>query len=106
MLRLTTAFLAASLLVTGAASAQQAADAIEPEAASVGAFRAMSPQVAAALQAKVSGTPVVSQNWMVAAANPHAVQAGAEVLANGGTAADALVAVQVMLGLVEEAPGL
>lgn len=38
---------------------------------------------------------------MVAAANPHAVKAGVEVLAAGGTAADAAVAVQMMLNLVE-----
>ena len=37
----------------------------------------------------------------VAAANPMAVDAGLEVLAAGGTAADAAVAVQAMLGLVE-----
>jgi gamma-glutamyltranspeptidase/glutathione hydrolase len=53
------------------------------------------------LSAKAAGVPVMADSWMVAAANPHAVQAGADVLAAGGTAADALVAVQVMLGLVE-----
>jgi gamma-glutamyltranspeptidase/glutathione hydrolase len=37
----------------------------------------------------------------VAAANPMAVEAGLEVLAAGGSAADAAVAVQAMLGLVE-----
>ena len=37
----------------------------------------------------------------VAAAHPLAVEAGLEVLAAGGTAADAAVAVQAMLGLVE-----
>ena len=37
----------------------------------------------------------------VAAANPLAVEAGLEVLAAGGSAADAAVAVQAMLGLVE-----
>jgi gamma-glutamyltranspeptidase/glutathione hydrolase len=37
----------------------------------------------------------------VAAANPLAVDAGLEVLAAGGSAADAAVAVQAMLGLVE-----
>jgi gamma-glutamyltranspeptidase/glutathione hydrolase len=37
----------------------------------------------------------------VAAANPHAVDAGLEILAAGGTAVDAAVAVQAMLGLVE-----
>jgi gamma-glutamyltranspeptidase/glutathione hydrolase len=38
---------------------------------------------------------------MVAAANPLAVEAGAKVLAAGGTAADAMIAVQTVLGLVE-----
>jgi gamma-glutamyltranspeptidase/glutathione hydrolase len=37
----------------------------------------------------------------VAAANPLAVEAGLEVLRAGGSAADAAVAVQAMLGLVE-----
>jgi gamma-glutamyltranspeptidase/glutathione hydrolase len=37
----------------------------------------------------------------VAAANPHAVAAGVEILEAGGSAADAAVAVQAMLGLVE-----
>jgi len=37
----------------------------------------------------------------VAAANPHAVAAGMAVLERGGTAADAAVAVQAVLGLVE-----
>lgn len=90
------AFLAAT-----AAHAQQAADAVQPEAATQGAFQAISPEVAAALEAKFAGTPVDAENWMVAAANPWAVKAGADVLAKGGTAADALVAVQAMLGLVE-----
>jgi gamma-glutamyltranspeptidase / glutathione hydrolase len=40
------------------------------------------------------------QAW-VAAANPLAVDAGLEILAKGGTAVDAAVAVQTMLGLVE-----
>jgi gamma-glutamyltranspeptidase/glutathione hydrolase len=38
---------------------------------------------------------------MVAAANPMAVQAGLEVLRRGGSAVDAAVAVQAVLGLVE-----
>ncbi len=37
----------------------------------------------------------------IAAANPMAVDAGLEILAAGGSAADAAVAVQAMLGLVE-----
>jgi gamma-glutamyltranspeptidase/glutathione hydrolase len=92
---------AALLLAAPCAYAQQAADAVAPEAASQGAFQAISPAVEAALAAKADGRPVEAQDWMVAAANPWAVQAGADVLSKGGTAADALVAVQAMLGLVE-----
>ena len=44
---------------------------------------------------------VTARDFMVAAANPLAVQAGYDALAAGGTAADALVAVQMMLNLVE-----
>ena len=90
----------ASALASGAV-AQQAADAVEPEAAAKGNFEAISPAVAQALAAKAGGQPVVAENYMVAAANPHAVEAGRRVLAAGGSAADALVAVQVVLGLVE-----
>lgn len=82
-------------------SAQQASDAVAPEAATQGVFAQMSPAIDAAFEAKADGRPVEASNWMVAAANPWAVQAGADVLAKGGTAADALVAVQAMLGLVE-----
>ena len=89
-----------SALANGAV-AQQAADAVEPEAAAKGDFEAISPAVAEAIALKTSGQPVVAENYMVAAANPHAVEAGRRVLAAGGSAADALVAVQVVLGLVE-----
>jgi len=44
---------------------------------------------------------VTADNFMVAAANPHAVEAGYEVLKRGGSAVDAAIAVQAMLGLVE-----
>jgi len=44
---------------------------------------------------------VTGTESMVAAANPLAVQAGYDVLARGGTAADAMIAVQLMLNLVE-----
>ena len=46
-------------------------------------------------------TSVTAQSFMVSAANAHATQAGYNVLANGGSAADAAVAVQIMLNLVE-----
>ncbi len=61
----------------------------------------MSDAVSAAMAAKADGVPVMAQDWMVVAANPHAVEAGAEVLRQGGTAADAMIAVQAVLGLVE-----
>ena len=53
------------------------------------------------LQRKKNGLPIVSDRWMVSAANPYAVEAGAKILAQGGSAADAMVAVQSVLGLVE-----
>ncbi|MEP6018372.1 MAG: gamma-glutamyltransferase [Paracoccaceae bacterium] len=94
-----------SVIIIGAlangAVAQQAADAVEPEAAAKGNFEAISSAVEQAIAAKTGGQPVIAENYMVAAANPHAVEAGRRVLAAGGSAADALVAVQVVLGLVE-----
>jgi gamma-glutamyltranspeptidase/glutathione hydrolase len=90
-----------SAVIAGAASAQQAADAVAPEAGGVGAFEGLPAEIEAALKVKAAGKPVIASDWMIAAANPLAVKAGADVLAAGGTAADALVAVQVVLGLVE-----
>jgi gamma-glutamyltranspeptidase/glutathione hydrolase len=90
-----------AVCLAGGALAQQAADSVAPEAAGGGAFEAISSDVTASFAAKDAGRPVMAENWMVAAANPHAVKAGADVLAAGGTAADALVAVQAVLGLVE-----
>jgi gamma-glutamyltranspeptidase/glutathione hydrolase len=52
--------------------------------------------------AKPPITPAVGQQTAaVVAANPMAVAAGAEILRKGGSAVDAAVAMQVMLGLVE-----
>ncbi|MFY0310516.1 gamma-glutamyltransferase [Leisingera sp. D0M16] len=93
--------LATAAFAAGSAAAQEASDAVAPEGATAGTFEAISPEVAAALEAKAAGQPVEAENWMVAAANPHAVEAGAKVLRAGGTAADAMVAVQTVLGLVE-----
>ncbi|MBA5763178.1 gamma-glutamyltransferase [Vibrio sp. 404] len=58
--------------------------------------------IAPELTSKVTGKQSVETNqYMVAAANPIAVEAGYQVLKSGGSAADALVAVQTVLGLVE-----
>jgi gamma-glutamyltranspeptidase/glutathione hydrolase len=48
-----------------------------------------------------SGQLATANRTMVAAANPLAVQAGVEILREGGSAADAAVAVQLVLNLVE-----
>ena len=84
--------------------AQQAADAVAPETATIGpgaAGLALSDAASAAMASRNAGEPVLADDWMVAAANPLAVEAGARVLREGGTAADAMVAVQTVLGLVE-----
>ncbi|MDT5209069.1 MAG: gamma-glutamyltranspeptidase / glutathione hydrolase [Mycobacterium sp.] len=46
-------------------------------------------------------TPVRTSHYAAATANPLATQAACEVLSKGGTAADALVTAQAVLGLVE-----
>jgi gamma-glutamyltranspeptidase/glutathione hydrolase len=91
------------LSLSAPALAQQAADAVAPETASEApaAFAELSPEARAALDAKQAGRPTEAQDWMVAAANPLAVEAGARVLGAGGSAADAMIAVQAVLGLVE-----
>ncbi|MGJ7037872.1 gamma-glutamyltranspeptidase/glutathione hydrolase [Shinella sp. BE166] len=74
------------LLATAAgAFAQQASDTVSPERAT--GFSA----------AKV----VTTKAHMVAAAHPLAAEAGEKVLAAGGSAIDAMIAVQTVLGLVE-----
>ncbi|RVT82620.1 gamma-glutamyltransferase [Rhodobacteraceae bacterium CCMM004] len=85
------------------AYAQQATDSVAPETeieAEAFAFD-VSEAAAAAMEAKMAGEPVTAQSYMVAAANPLAVEAGVAVLEAGGSAADAMVAVQAVLGLVE-----
>ena len=74
----------ATLSATPALS-QEAADAVAPEMATGISER----------------SAVTTEKYMVAAANPLAVKAGQDVLANGGNAIDAMVAVQMVLGLVE-----
>jgi gamma-glutamyltranspeptidase/glutathione hydrolase len=72
-------------LTSAPAFAQQASDVLAPEAATGVAAKG----------------PVLAKRQMVVAANPIAAQAGLDILRAGGSAADALVAVQAMLGLVE-----
>jgi gamma-glutamyltranspeptidase/glutathione hydrolase len=59
---------------------------------------APAPEAATGRIAKTAGT---AQRFMVAAANPLAADAGREILRAGGSAADAAVAIQLVLNLVE-----
>ena len=84
------ALLFGTALALGACVAHQPSPS-DPQSSSV------KPLPVATLMAK---TPVLSSG-MVAAANPHATEAGLEVLRAGGSAVDAAIAVQAVLGLVE-----
>jgi gamma-glutamyltranspeptidase/glutathione hydrolase len=77
--------LTSSFTLTGQTLANQATDAVAPEQST-------------GIEKKQL---VKAKNYMVTAANPIATQAGADVLEQGGNAIDAMVAVQLMLGLVE-----
>ena len=94
-------WLICALLFANAVVAQQSADSVAPDNATATGVVSVSPAIAAAQEAKAQGRPVASENWMIAAANPLAAQAGADILRAGGSAADAMVAVQSVLGLVE-----
>ncbi|EAS41244.1 gamma-glutamyltransferase [Photobacterium profundum] len=77
-------FITASLAITPA-FAKQSADSIAPEAAT----------------GLKTQTLVQGSDWMIASANPYASEAGAAMLRQGGNAIDAMVATQLVLGLVE-----
>lgn len=74
-----------ALFLSTPAFTQQASDTVAPE-------------IASGVEEKEL---VSASKQMVVAANPLAAQAGLDVLRQGGSAADALVAVQTVLGLVE-----
>ena len=50
---------------------------------------------------EASSAASASGKWFIAAANPYAAEAGAEILRKGGSAVDAAIATQTVLGLVE-----
>jgi gamma-glutamyltranspeptidase / glutathione hydrolase len=57
--------------------------------------------IASALPAGAQVTETAAKHHMIAAANPHAAQAGLQMMRAGGTAVDAAIATQMVLGLVE-----
>ena len=59
------------------------------------------PEAATARTARPVGLTTPAQRFAVTAANPLAARAGLEILRAGGSAVDAAVAVQAVLGLVE-----
>ena len=69
----------------GLTHAQEAADGFAPEIATGISSRTMQ----------------TAEKFMIAAANPYAANAGRDVLEQGGNAIDAMVATQLILGLVE-----
>lgn len=84
-----TTSLIAGLLVSANAFAQPVAQAVEqPEAATTRTNKAV-------------GLSQPARRFAVTAANPLAAQAGVEILRAGGSAIDAAIAVQAVLGLVE-----
>lgn len=92
--------LSLALILAGPVVAQDAADGVAPEGAGGGVGHVPAMLMASA-ESKAAGRAVEAEGWMIVAANPLAVEAGAKVLSHGGTAADAMVAAQAVLGLVE-----
>ena len=82
-------------------------DEVSPEIFDSLSVEASALGVETSFQKKISGYPVIADEWMIVTANAYASIAGAEILKDGGTAADAMVAAQTVLGLVEpESSGL
>ena len=85
LIGITLSLLLPALMPGGPLQAQQASDTTAPERAT----------------GMASAQRTEAKTFMVAAANPLAAEAGRKVLADGGNAIDAMVAVQSVLGLVE-----
>lgn len=93
--------IAAAVALAAPAQAQQTGEEIPPELTTDLSVAVTDPGLRAAQIYKGAGRSTSAANWMISAAHPMAVKAGADVLREGGTAADAMVAAQAMLGLVE-----
>ena len=94
-------------LPIGSVNADDLSDILNPENYNGTSVELITEDITTALQAKENGMPVLGNDWMIVTANSFASAAGAEILKSGGTAADAMIAAQAVLGLVEpESSGL
>ncbi len=59
------------------------------------------PEAAVTIAPRTKRKPAQADKWMIAAANPHAAEAGRQILRDGGSAIDAAIAAQMVLNLVE-----
>ncbi len=106
MIRLITFIVFTFLLILNS-YAKDLSDLISPETFVIDYKDFKVEQINAAMQAKKDIVPVIGKDWMIVTANSYASTAGAEILEKGGTAADAMIAAQAVLGLVEpESSGL
>lgn len=87
--------LLSGLLLTFAVYSQQQSDLLEPESAT----QALALPTANASPVQVK--QLSAKKHMIVTANPYASNAGLKILQDGGNAADAMVIVQTILGLVE-----
>ena len=92
--------LLAALLLSACAAPEGNQDISTSEAARSAAESAAA-SIAPAAEPEALGDVSWTKGAMVAAADPRAVEAGLEVLRNGGNAIDAAIAVHTVLGLVE-----
>ena len=94
-------------LLTVSVKSSELSDQISPESFNTTSVETSTMDVKKSLTNKIAGHPVVGNKWMIVTANAYASIAGSEILRDGGTAADAMVAAQSVLGLVEpESSGL
>ncbi len=94
-------------LLIGSVNSDDLSEILSPENYSGTSVELKTKEIRIALKAKENGKSVLGNDWMIVTANSFASAAGAEILKSGGTAADAMIAAQAVLGLVEpESSGL
>ena len=88
------------ITISYAAGSEQISDKINPEVFNINTQNKN-------IKLKKERKPVISDNWMVVTANSQASVVAGKILAKGGTAVDAMISAQLVLGLVEpESSGL